>query len=356
MNNSYFLYAKSGEEIVVPRFHICTWEFRNGGALIEFGCELDKESIKGRESVTLCLFVPWLFKGCKIEDFFPKLIDQNNLRLIFNDGIKGSKNINEQSNTSGIRYTFVDRFPICIVPVQLEQEGEKVIGITFNLGEYQKLPETDRSNIYCRFSLDPKLEYISTRKNGIGRSTIIYDIKLNERRNIPQENLGQLEKRTFCHVNHCFCLNIVPNSYDLVFFDSTALRNVRTLESKAFNTYLGGKRVREDDLLVVFNKRSGNSNDPGSCQFSFFLMLAKERVGATQFVLAIFVNLLCGVLFLLASTKQAEGGTGYLSKICGMSFEFWIAITLIGVTAILFGWPMVRQLTSGLLKRKKIRK
>lgn len=338
MNNSYFLFSKDGSAVKVPRFHICTWEFRNGSALIEFGCEISEDSIGDRKELSLCLFAPWLNSQSRPTDGYERLRDEANLRLIFNDSIKSTTNINGSTPGDGIQVDFVDRKQLCVLPVKLEcNQKESLFEITFSLAAYQKLNKDNRPNIYGRFIVETKLGHISTRKDGIGKSTIIYDIKLNERRNIPPDRINELQSKAFCTVENCFCLNIVPNSYELSFFDSGTLKNVRSLESKPFNKYLGKNLVREDELLVVFNKRSRDG------QFSFFLIFAKERIGASQFVAAILIDLLSGVLLLFASPPPPKPADTYWSKFSSMPVEFWLAIGLIGVTILIFVWPKVKQ-------------
>ena len=47
-------------------------------------------------------------------------------------------------------------------------------------------------------------------------------------------------------------------------FDNSSHKNVRTLEYESFNKYLGDKRVKKDELIVVFNKKEVAES------FSFF--------------------------------------------------------------------------------------
>ncbi|PCJ26323.1 MAG: hypothetical protein COA97_05950 [Flavobacteriales bacterium] len=104
-------------------------------------------------------------------------------------------------------------------------------------------------NIYFRFAITPNSKFISLRKTGLNKSTIIYDIKLNEKRNLPRDVVIINE----CKVKSCFCFNILPNNFSFDFFDAGSLRSVRTLEYEKFNNYLNDKRVKDDELIVVFN-------------------------------------------------------------------------------------------------------
>ena len=51
---------------------------------------------------------------------------------------------------------------------------------------------------------------------------------------MPNYLLNEILQKQLCNVKYCFCFNIVPNTHDLVFFDSSTLKNVRTLEYESF--------------------------------------------------------------------------------------------------------------------------
>lgn len=72
---------------------------------------------------------------------------------------------------------------------------------------------------------------------------------------MPENSKLDLRTHSLCTINSCFYFNILPNSYDLTFFDATALKNIRTLEDEPFKKYILDKRVKKDELVVVFNKK-----------------------------------------------------------------------------------------------------
>jgi hypothetical protein len=152
---------------------------------------------------------------------------------------------------------------------------DKIISAKVKINEYNKIKKEERPNVYFRFFIKPKTPYISIRKSGINKSTIIYDIKINEQRNIPEELIEDFREKSLCKIRYCFSFNILPNKYDIVFFDSSSLQNVRSLEYDSFNKYLGkyigGKSFKKDELLVVFNKKEVKEYEEDvSKSFSFF--------------------------------------------------------------------------------------
>jgi hypothetical protein len=339
MDNSYFIYTSQNEHIEIERFHICTWEFNNNSSLIEFGCEITCDSITDKRLIQLELFISWLDENCITEDFYDKLKESKNSRFIFNDSVSSSIFLDGGRNRSGVIHTFSEREDLCILPVSLKANYEKkTLSILIDLELFERFQQKQpKTNIYFRFSVKPKNALIATRKNGITKSTILYDIKLNQQRNIPENLIDEILHMELCNVKQCFCFNIIPNSYDLVFFDSSTLKNVRTLEYQSFKEYLGDYRVKEDDLIVVFNKKTGLHS------YAFFSIFSKEYLGTEQLTIALIINLIAGLLLFWASmvfTLEQEGKDFSFDM---FPFVFWIAVGLIALMIFYFvikrkGW------------------
>lgn len=334
MENSFFIYTDDSKNLVLERFHVCTWEFKNS-SLVEFGFEIESSSINDRDSIIVSMSIPWLKNECKIEDLYGKLKIGDNSRFIFNDSIKKTEYLKDSTDEQGVIHTFSARDKLCLLPIKSKIENERFLKISIDLKNYQKTTDK-KPNLYVRFWIEPTTAFISLRKNGISKSTIIYDTKINERRNIAQSDLAKLSDKQFCTIKTCFMFNILPNSYDIVFFDSKTLKNVRTLEYEAFSKYLGDKRIQKNELLVVFNKRDKSDS------FSFFSVFTKERIGPGQFALAIFVNILCGVLLFIPSYRKGfNPKLEYLSLLQRLPFEIWLAIIIAVGTLTYFVWPFL---------------
>ena len=127
MENSFFIFTDK-EPIVIERFHICTWEFKNSKPLIEFGAEISKDSIPTGDTLSLFFYIPWLTDKCKISDLYENLKDSENSRFIFNDSIIHIDPSDGGKNTSGIIYEFKGRKEkLCILPVFLKKNDKSVI-------------------------------------------------------------------------------------------------------------------------------------------------------------------------------------------------------------------------------------
>lgn len=344
MENNFLIFTENKKSITLERFHICTWEFSNDSSLVEFGAEISKETIDIENDLRIDFFIPWITNKCEGKDLYDELEVSENSRFIFNDSIIETKYL-DGGNTSklGVIHKFRNRNELCIIPLKIEIK-DKIISVTLNLKSYQKYKE-EKPNIYFRFSIKPSIPYISIRKNGIGKSTIIYDIKINEKRNIPNNKIEYFSDKKNCEIKSCFLFNIVPNKYDLVFFDNSSLKNVRTLEYESFNKYLGDKRVKKDELIVVFNKKKNEDS------YSFFSIYSMERIGMGQFALAILINIICGILLSFPSyRKEFKSELSFYDNLKVLP-EIYIAIVIIFFTFIYFIFPIIRNFSNTLLKK-----
>lgn len=344
MENSFFITTPKEVKITIERLHICIWEFEVGSSLIEVGFEIDKESVKSLEKLNLLLYMPWLKGSEKIQDLFPKLKDANNSRFIFNDSITGTKYLVENSNDLGTTHEFSGRGRLCILPITSTTQ-DKFINITIDLHDYQLLQEDEKANVYCRVSMEPHMSYLSTHKRGIGKYTVIYDIKVNERRNIPLGIERSFSDKNLCKINNCFLFNIIPNKYDIVFFESSHLKSVRALEYQSFKQYLDDERIKANEMIVVFSKKTVNSKEIIE-SFSFFYIFSKETIGATQFMVAIVLNILCGLLFFIASFRHppATSVKSFWCSLLELPIEIYFAIIIMVLLSVyLFFLPFGRK-------------
>lgn len=343
MDNSFFIYTDKANTILIERFHMCTWEFSNDSSLVEFGFEINKESIV-EDIMTIRLYVPWVSKKCETNDLYEKLSNAENSRFIFNDSINNTKYLIDSTNKLGVIHTFSGRNELCVLPATLKINEDKTVSVSLNLKNYREYQQVEKPNIYFRFWIKPDSPFISMRKKGISRSTIIYDIKINERRNIPSDKTDYFSDKVFCKIRYCFSFNILPNKYDIVFFDNGSLKNVRTLEYESFNKYLGDKRVKKDELIVVFNKKEVDEFDKKKTaeSFSFFSIYSMERIGPGQFALAILINIVCGVLlFIPAYRKTLVPEVSLLEVWAVLPSEIFIALGIAVATLIYFTLPLI---------------
>lgn len=337
MDNSFFLRSKQ-DSIEIEKFQICTWEFNNNNSLIEFGIEIKFKGLSDLKELILDLYIPWLEKGMEVMDFYNKLKSSNNSRFIFNDSVTSTIPLDEGQNTQGVIHKFNGKGELCILPVELKNNyTNKNIQLKIDLENYSE--KARDVNAYVRIAIEPNVGSISTSKKGIGKSTIIYDIKLNENRNIPTSLMQEFKNTSTCNIDACFCFHIIPNRYSITFLESDYLKTVRTLEFEPFKKYLNDSRLKKDELIVVFSKKENKDS------YSFFSIYTEERIGASQFALAVLVNIICAFLFALpAIREQISDNTSKIEVFQNIPIEFYIALALALTMLFYFFTPSIIEL------------
>ncbi len=334
MENNYFVFTDKTRELKIDRLHICTWEFKNNSALIEFGAEINNPYEIYEESITLYIYIPWISNKHTIVDLYDKLKESENSRFIFNDSVLGNAFLDDGNRKNGVIQKFANRNPLCIIPINVSVNENKVVTIRINLKDLNNTEKVKSTGLYFRFYIEPSINLLSTRKTGISRSTIIYDLKINERRNFPENTDIDFREISLCNIKSCFFFNILPNSYDLTFFDTLSLKNIRTLEFDSFKKYIGDNRVKKNELVVIFNKKEDQES------YAFFSIFSKERIGAGQFALAVLVNLICGILLFIPAYRNTLNLSFFSREIWKkLPVEVYLSIIIGLVIAGYFLWP-----------------
>lgn len=313
MDNAYYIFAK--KQIDIERLHICTWEFPNDSSYIEIGVEFSYECFK-ENILQLSLAAPFVKVNDSVTCLLKNLSDSANGRFIFNDVVSGIDNVGEDSRDGSI-LKFDKREKLTVLPCDFEvKEGL----ISFQI----KKPKKYEGNLYFRVLIKLGNDTIAIKKSGIAQTTFIYDFKINETRNLPQ-NVYDLKKNRgleICKVKNVFCLHAIPDNFVFSFVDSSKLKNIRKLETSAFQQYLPEiKGISKDCYNIMFLKESKKES------YSFFTVCTEETIGSKQIALAIGANILCSLLFAFSTLRFVKDATIVWYK--QIPFEYWGALVIL---------------------------
>ncbi|MDR2927403.1 MAG: hypothetical protein LBV41_04275 [Cytophagaceae bacterium] len=324
MDNSFFILSK--QTVAISRFHICTWDIENSNTFIELGIEFNfPENI---QEIDFKFAAPFVRKGDKIKCLLNQLKLRDNSKFIFNDIIKNSSPINDD-DIHGTILDFKTRDKLAILPannITIEEDGL----IAFKL----KKPKIDGNvKCYVRFLININSETLSTKKKGITKTTFLYDIRLNENRNLPNNVATLTQDYSLCKIKNCFCLHVIPNSFNISFVDQNKMKNVRILEVSAFKNYLPEelKMMKEGKSMIVFNKSSDTD------AYSFFTIFTKETIGSKQILFAVGANIVCSLLFGFSTLRTSFDSNSNLWKQIPM--EYWGASIILLILIILLFKP-----------------
>jgi hypothetical protein len=88
--------------------------------------------------------------------------------------------------------------------------------------------------------------------------------------------------------------------------------------------------------MVVFSKKKKESS------YSFFSIYTEERIGASQFALAVLINIICAFLFALpAFREQISDNTSKKEIFQNIPTEFYIALALALAMLFYFFTPSI---------------
>lgn len=328
MYNAFYILSK--EQVNIERLHICTWEFPHESSYIEFGMEFSGLSFHG-DSIDFYLAVPVVKKNDTVACLLENLSNTDNGRFIFNDVVTGIDNIGDDSRDGSI-LKFEKREKLTLLPCDITvNDGLICLKI--------KKPNRHEGNIYCRVLVKLYNKTIAIKKTGIAQTTYIYDFKINETRNIPQEvyNLKAIKKLKICKVKRLFCLHAIPDNFVFSFIDTSKLKNIRKLESSTFQKYLPEiKGISKDCYNIMFLK---DDDHDGKESYSLFSICTEETIGAKQIALAVGANILCSLLFAFSSLEFNNPNLEWYRQI---PWEYWTALGVLVLLCLYLFKPLKR--------------
>ncbi|MDR2694360.1 MAG: hypothetical protein LBB74_09145 [Chitinispirillales bacterium] len=334
MENSFYVLAES--KINVTRLHISTWDLLREDALIEFGVELEKTH---DNDIALYLITPSLEFSKTIRSLHYELSDQTNSRFIFNDTIKSVSPFNKSDNRDGAIVSFDGRGELSILAAEHEFDG-----VALKIA--MQLPERCTERIYIRFLLEIERKTLAILKHGIARSSYIYDIKINEKRNLSDVVHKYITKNKlyFCNIKQCFCFHIIPDNFEISFVDNSKVKAVRKLES-AFSKYLETvKSLKKDRYIIVFNKDESKEGEEKT--YSFFSVFNEEIIGTSQVIVAVTISILCNLLFAIGNFRVVRSDNISWFKQVPVEYYCGLIVLVIGVIYIFFNKRLKNESTT----------
>lgn len=327
MDNAYYVLAK--EQIDIERLHICTWDIPNESSYIEFGVEFSYEFFT-EDSLILYLAAPFVKKDDSVSCLLKNLSDRANGRFIFNDVVSGIDNVGEDSRDGSI-LKFERRDNLTVLPCNIKVNDGL---ISFEI----KKPNRYEGNLYSRVLIKLGENTVALKKKGIAQTTYIYDFKINETRNLPQ-GVYDLKKNSsleICKVKNVFCLHAIPDNLVFSFVDSSKLKNIRKLETSAFQKYLPEiKGISRDCYNIMFLKDSGKES------YSLFSICTEETIGSKQIALALGANILCSLLFAISTLRFVkDSAIGWYRQI---PWEYWGAFVILFALCIYLFTPLKKK-------------
>jgi hypothetical protein len=306
--NSLYIYSKNNN-LTIERLHLCTWNFNSSMSKLEIGFEIEKNLDK---PFNVSMNFPFDVENGNIKSLHDALCDEKNSRYIFNDIITSAKIIDNDAKRGKILH-FKKRNDLAIIPVKYKCKQHEIV---FSIN-----PQNIPCNLYFRVLITLQIPTIAEVKLGIAKKTFIYDIKVNESRNIPDDLVREIKSTDLLKIKTVFVFHVVPENYSIDFYDSNKFRSVRKLEKDVFATYTEIKELSKDDFIILFNKETDKES------YSFYTCFTNEIIGTRQIVLAIAANILCSFLFILPEVRK--GWSSKTSWFFQIPVEWFLAFVVL---------------------------
>ena len=258
--NTIYLLSNRGN-LTVEKFHFCTWDVRDENTFVEVGICIKKEN-NTPEAIDFYLALPFLTEQTTAESLHTNLADTANYRFIFNEIAEHTDSINGDNSygciiTIGNGVNEQDKKYAEVPATCSIMAGQNMVKLSI------RKPAGVYGHIYSRILIKTNRKTIAETISSITKRTYVYDIKVNEARNIPDDvfNYKQEQDLKLLKIQNTFCLHCVPSDYELGFSDSAKLKNVRKLEMDAFCHYLPLLiRMRGGYNIVFLKEKNVNGN------------------------------------------------------------------------------------------------
>lgn len=307
MENNIYLFSKTA--IDISRFHFCSWQVLKGENYLELGFETEI-NCETEDNLELFFYIPELYNKLTqigkqkfdvnlIKSLHKQLSDEDNAKYIFNESVKSKNSLDCSSEAQTLyQLNFQNDASLIVLPLKFGNERGmlKVSAPIFSCCKNKK--------VYGRFMIPFFKTNIAEESTSFANKLWIFDIKLNEKRNIPQHisNEFSSDNVKFCHVEAFYCFHVFPSLYEISFVSPNNFQSLRILEKMPFSRYLKEvvgnssiNAIKENNHLIVFNKHKPKDNNPNGrscyCQISTSCLTAK------QVVVAAVINV-CTAIFL----------------------------------------------------------
>lgn len=329
MKETNIIYTLSSSNVSMEKLHICTWDVKGQKAFIEIGMQISA-TIPDNEFYVY-VYLPFISNSTEIKSLHQELSDEANFRFIFNRSHSKKSLIGDDCRNGSIFEIDKDGHPdqkelIAILNVDAVIENTNFVKFKFTR------PNNDVSKLYGRILLKTNHKTLANTVSGITKKDYLYDIKINEVRNMPDVvfDYKRKKKLKLSNPKTVFLLHAIPEEWNINYSDSSRLKNVRRLEIDAFKHYMSWIEKVSDEYLITFSKAEAQGGT------SFFTSFTKEHVGSKQLLVAVVMNILCSLLFAFSQINNPDTNNpnDNVLKLIPLSHYLAIGIVIIGLLYI----------------------
>lgn len=346
-------------QIQLEKVHLNVWQLPKS-LFIDIGLHLKakKNFLRKNNSINLDIYTPFSVADNGIIDLFGILKDKIIAQLIFNDEVTRIEPMNKvPQNESAYLMSFRNREALLLLKVKSNQIEKNKISVTINTDDLKHTDIKDECDCYIRFRFKSDLasSNICTSQDGGFSEKTFYDIRFNEMRLLPENELTSIQKNIFSIKNlYVFVIQEFDNK--IVLYENK-LKYMRFLEKNYFSKYLTGLSGLKNEFIIYYwnfsTKREENPQTPNS--YNMVVGFERQKVSFKQFQAGVLVNILSACILYVIETFNK-----YISKTTNNNALFSLTSDIISsvflllfVGSILFGLWSLTKFAFSLLKSNK---
>ncbi|WKZ33153.1 MAG: hypothetical protein QY316_01735 [Thermodesulfobacteriota bacterium] len=266
MGNAFLIKNDENKEIEIEKLHVNIWLFNKKTIYQEIGLmlKMKKELLINESSLTFSLSAPFAIKNNYKVDLYENLKKDEILRLLFNDEIKETQNIDQ--STEHVICNKIFRSGVCFLLIKPKLnilENKKEITIKLDL---EKI-DSEKSElffsgkevlyVYVRFRLEIDVEksdniYIAEK---FLNQKILFDLRFNELRRFDYYALNKYKKLLPIKTIQIFLIQ--PVSFRVRLEDTKEIKYVRFLEENdMWREYIEKLKKRKEKFVIYYWKES----------------------------------------------------------------------------------------------------
>ncbi|WP_092468470.1 hypothetical protein [Desulfotruncus arcticus] len=352
----------------IKKLHLNIWQLPKD-LIVDIGIQvvINKIFFKGRSYFKFILYTPFLVNLNSIEQLYDCFREKNVTQLIFNDEVQQFKPMNRTSqNDTATLVSFYGREPLLLLKAEIDRLNEQKIEILLNIDDLKHEEIEDPCNLYLRFRYKSSLKSknICISQDGGFSDNIFYDIRFNEMRLLPINELTNIQ-RNCLGVDDLYIFIIQEFDRKITTYEKD-LEYIRFLEKEHFGSYLKELKSINNDFIIYYWKiKGGFSEDPERRTTTIQIPKAinmvagfeKQKVSFKQFQAGVLINVFsAGIIysnkiFRTYFDKLFEGNKYILRLITSISNLLDIIFFLLFVISFLYGVAKLVRFTISLYKK-----
>lgn len=324
--------SRESIHITIDKVHLNIWQLPQN-LFIDVGIQFntDKETLQKNKSIVIDLYTPFIVAEDKIYDLFKQLKNPTVAQLIFNDIVNELKPMNTIPEIqSSLLISFNERGNLLLISVKQIKIAKNRISLCIETDDIKYEELGDNCHCYIRFRFKSSLvsSNVCSSQEGGFSDKVYYDIRFNEMRLLPEEELKTI-KKNMLQIKNFYIFIIQDFNYKIILCEENKLKYMRLLEKGHFAEYIEELGSIKGHFIVYYWKYEDQN------ELNILVGFEKQKVSYKQFQAGVSVNLFSSAILIGNNTFFANYTN--LQSIAILTFIVNIFFSTIFVLSMVYG-------------------